>query len=78
MLLDYFEKVCERMKAGTRSKRGLIFALFYKPEPTAPEDCPSTKCDIATGARCAMSGVSLWRMMCGNIPVFSLFTFFPD
>jgi hypothetical protein len=78
MLLGYFEKVCERMKAGTRSKRGLIFALFYKPEPTAPENCPSTKCDIATGARCAMSGVSLWRMMCGNIPVFSLFTFFPD
>jgi hypothetical protein len=78
MLLDYFEKVCERMKAGTRSKRGLIFALFCKPEPTALEDCPSTKCDIATGARCAMSGVSLWRMMCGNIPVFSLFTFFPD
>ena len=59
-------------------KRGNIFALFCKPEPTAPENCPMTKCDIANGARCAMSGVSLWRMMCGNIPVFSLFTFFPD
>jgi hypothetical protein len=78
MLLDYFKKVCARMKAGTRSKRGIIFTLSYKPELTALENRPTTKCDIATGARCAMNDVSLWRMMSGHIPVFSLFTFFPD
>ena len=47
-------------------------------KPLAPEHCPCTKAMLASGARCAKNDISLWRRLCGNIPFYSLFNFFPD
>lgn len=82
MLLGFFKKVRARIKAGAKSRRGKIIALFTRPEPEAPENCSTTMhyCR-AFGARCAMSEISWWRLMCSNIPVFSLFNipvFYPS
>jgi hypothetical protein len=73
MLLSFFKKVRARIKAGAKSKQGKILALFTRPEPEAPENCPTMNYSLALGARCAMNEISWWRLMCSNIPVFSLF-----
>jgi hypothetical protein len=79
MLLRFFKKVCARITAGTRSKRGRIAALFSKPEHTNPEHSANSKCNLASIAGSfSMNVVSLWRLLCGNIPFYTLFNFFPD
>jgi hypothetical protein len=78
MLLNFFNKVCARIKAGTIAKRGKIAALFSHPEPADPEHFPTTICNRTSEAFHAVNVVSLWRLLRGKIPVFSLFTFFPD
>jgi hypothetical protein len=74
MLLGFFKKVCARIKTYAKLKGGKILALFNKSEPDAPENCSTMKhyCR-AFGARCAMSEILWWRLMCSNIPMFSLF-----
>jgi len=76
MLLKFFKKVCARIEAGIRSKRGRIAAVFSEPEHTNHEHSTNSKCNQASiAASDAMNTVSLWRLLCGNIPSYSLFNF---
>ena len=78
MLLKFFKKVCARIKAGTRSKRGRFAAVFSEPEPVHHEHSTTTKYTLASRVSYAVNVVSFWRLLCGNIPFYSLFNFFPD
>jgi hypothetical protein len=78
MLLNFFKKVCDRLNAGTIAKRGKFAALFSQPELADQEHFPTTKCNESSEPFHAVNVVSLWRLLCGNIPFYSLFNFFPD
>lgn len=78
MLWHFFKKVNARIQVVEQSPKGKISALFHQPEPEDPEDGPTLKYNIASGARCAMNEGPWCRLMGGHVPVFSLFTFFPD
>lgn len=78
MLLSAFRKVCALLKDGDKLRKGKIHVLSDRPEPLPPELCPGMKDLLASGARCAKIEISLWRLLRGNIPFFSLFVFFPD
>lgn len=78
MLQEVFRKVCVWIKKAGALPKVKIPAFLHRPESLIPEHCPVVKDNLASGARCTMNPVSLWRLLRGNIPNFTLFTFFPD